>query len=307
MITLSTLRRTVAALFVVFLGTFSVFAVTAKAADEETTVTRSGPASNIGEPTATNTVKDSKGNIVQYGSDAIIYKSPSTLTGKSPAELRSIGRALYMQNCSSCHGIKADGILAEGNPEAYPSLIDLGPAVIDFWISSGRMPAADPTVIQAARKPARLSSLQSLAIAEWVNSLSNAYPYIPVVNTDDANRAEGLNLFALNCAACHTITGGGDALAAGTYAPTLQDSDITATQIATAIRSGPGNMPNYSSSLTDEQVADIVKYVKVDIQNPNNIGGVGMGGLGPVAEGFVALSLGIGILALAAFWVGDRQ
>ncbi|CAB4783989.1 unannotated protein [freshwater metagenome] len=66
-------------------------------------------------------------------------------------------------------------------------------------------------------------------------------------------------------------------------------------------------MPNYSSSLTDEQVADIVKYVKVDIQNPNNIGGAGFGGLGPVAEGFIALSLGIGILALAAFWVGDRQ
>jgi ubiquinol-cytochrome c reductase cytochrome c subunit len=307
MITLSTLRRTVAALFVVFLGTFSVFAVTAKAADKEKTETRSGPASNIGEPTATNTVKDSKGNVAQYGSDAIIYKSPSTLTGKSPAELRSIGRALYMQNCSSCHGIKADGILAEGNPEAYPNLIDLGPAVIDFWISSGRMPAADPNAIQAARKPARLSSLQSLAIAEWVNSLSNAYPYVPVVNTDDANRAEGLNLFALNCAACHTITGGGDALAFGTYAPTLQDSDITATQIATAIRSGPGNMPNYSSSLTDEQVADIVKYVKVDIQNPTNIGGAGFGGLGPVAEGFIALSLGIGILALAAFWVGDRQ
>ena len=66
-------------------------------------------------------------------------------------------------------------------------------------------------------------------------------------------------------------------------------------------------MPNFSSSLTDAQVADIVKYVKVDIQNPNNIGGIGMGGLGPVAEGFVALALGIGILALAAFWVGDRQ
>jgi ubiquinol-cytochrome c reductase cytochrome c subunit len=307
MVTLSTFRRTFAALFVLFLGTFSVFAVTAHAADDEKAGARSGVASNVGEPTATNTVKDSNGNVVQYGSDAITYKSPSAITGKTAAELRSIGRALYMQNCSSCHGVKADGVLAKGNPEAYPSLIDLGPAVIDFWISSGRMPAADPTAIQAPRKQSRLTSMQSLAIAEWVNSLSNAYPYVPVVNTKDASRAEGLNLFALNCAACHTITGGGDALAAGTYAPTLQNSEITATQIATAIRSGPGNMPNFSSSLTDAQVADIVKYVKVDIQNPNNIGGIGMGGLGPVAEGFVALALGIGILALAAFWVGDRQ
>jgi ubiquinol-cytochrome c reductase cytochrome c subunit len=307
MITLSTLRRTMAALFVVFLGTFSLFVVSAHAADDEMAGAKAGAASNIGQPTSTNSVKDANGNVVQYGSDAITYKSPSTITGKTTAELRSIGRALYMQNCSSCHGVKTDGVLAKGNPEAYPSLLNLGPAVIDFWISSGRMPAADPTAIQAARKPSRLSPFQSLAIAEWVNSLSNAYPYVPVVNTHDASQSNGLHLFALNCAACHTITGGGDALAAGTYAPTLQNSAITATQIATAIRSGPGNMPNFSSSLTDAQVADIVKYVKVDIQNPNNIGGVGMGGLGPVAEGFVALALGIGILALAAFWVGDRQ
>lgn len=307
MITLSTLRRSMSALFVLFLGTFSVFAVAAHAASGEMTGARTGPASNIGQPTPTNSVKDANGNVVQYGSDAITYKSPSAITGKTSAELQNIGRALYLQNCSTCHGVKANGVMAKDNPEAYPSLINVGPAVIDFWISSGRMPAANPNEIQAARKTSRISPLQSLAIAEWVNSLSPAYPYVPVVNTKDANAANGFNLFALNCAACHTITGGGDALANGTYAPTLQNSAITTTQIATAIRSGPGNMPNYSSSLTDAQVADIAKYVKTDIQNPNNIGGAGMGGLGPVAEGFVALALGIGILALAAFWVGDRQ
>jgi hypothetical protein len=32
-----------------------------------------------------------------------------------------------------------------------------------------------------------------------------------------------------------------------------------------------------------------------------------MGGLGPVAEGFIALALGIGILMLVSFWVGERQ
>jgi ubiquinol-cytochrome c reductase cytochrome c subunit len=305
--TLSSFRRIIAALFVAFLGTFSVFTVAAHAADDETAGAKAGARSDIGQPTATNAVRDANGKVIKYGTDAITYKSPTQLTGKSAAELQSIGKALYMQNCSSCHGVKADGILTEGNPEAYPSLIDLGPAVIDFWISSGRMPAADPTAIQAARKPSRLSRFQSLAITEWINSLSDAYPYVPVVNTADANRASGLNLFALNCAACHTITGGGDALAAGTWAPSLQNKAITATQIATAIRSGPGNMPNFTTSLTDAQVADIVKYVKTDIQHPNNIGGLGLGGLGPVAEGFVALALGIGILALAAFWVGDRQ
>ena len=295
-------------MFVLCLGTFSIFTSSAHAEDEVgVTSSNVNTKSNIGQPSATNTTRDANGNIVQYGSDAITYQSPSKVTGKTDAELQAIGRALYMENCASCHGLKADGVLAKGNPEAYPSLLGLGPAVIDFWISSGRMPAADPTVIQAARKPSRLSRAQSLAISAWVSSLGDGYPYIPKVNSKDASLSSGLSLFALNCAACHTITGGGDALALGTYAPSLQNSAITATQIAVAIRSGPGNMPNFGSSLTDQQVADIVKYVKSDIQNPNNIGGAGLGGLGPVAEGFVALALGIGILALAAFWVGDRQ
>ena len=180
--TLSSFRRIIAALFVAFLGTFSVFTVAAHAADDETAGAKAGARSDIGQPTATNAVRDANGKVITYGTDAITYKSPTALTGKSAAELQSIGKALYMQNCSSCHGVKADGILSAGNPEAYPSLIDLGPAVIDFWISSGRMPAADPTAIQAARKPSRLSRFQSLAITEWINSLSDAYPYVPVVN-----------------------------------------------------------------------------------------------------------------------------
>jgi ubiquinol-cytochrome c reductase cytochrome c subunit len=59
--------------------------------------------------------------------------------------------------------------------------------------------------------------------------------------------------------------------------------------------------------LSDAQVRDIARYVTQDIQNPQNPGGLGLGGLGPVAEGFIGLALGVGLLMLAAFWVGDRQ
>ena len=74
-----------------------------------------------------------------------------------------------------------------------------------------------------------------------------------------ANLADGASLFALNCAACHTITGAGDALAYGTYAPSLHYA--TTTQVAEAIRTGPGNMPRFTGNLTDSQVRDIVAYV----------------------------------------------
>jgi ubiquinol-cytochrome c reductase cytochrome c subunit len=252
---------------------------------------------NAGTPNSDVVVKKN-GVIVSYGNNAITYNVPSS-------SLATLGKALFMQNCASCHGTEANGVPANGTTGAYPNLVGLGPATIDFWIESGRMPAADPRSVQAPRRVPRLTHDQALAIAAWVNSLSPSYPAIPTVNVKDANVANGAALFALNCAACHTIEGDGDALAMGTFAPSLRN--IPATQVAEAIRTGPANMPRFTGNLSDYQVADIVKYVTTYIQHPQNPGGFGLGGLGPVAEGFVALLLGVGLLALLGYWVGERS
>ena len=252
---------------------------------------------NAGTPNSSVVVKK-HGVVTSYGDSAITYTAPS------PA-LAALGQALYLQNCASCHGTEANGVPAAGTTGAYPNLVGLGPATIDFWIESGRMPAADPRSVQAPRRTPRLTHDQALAVAAWINSLSPGYPYIPTVNVKDANVANGAALFALNCAACHTIEGDGDALARSTFAPSLRN--IPATQVAEAIRTGPGNMPRFTGNLSDFQVADIVKYVTTEIQHPRNPGGFGLGGLGPVAEGFVGLLLGVGLLALVGFWVGERQ
>jgi ubiquinol-cytochrome c reductase cytochrome c subunit len=167
------------------------------------------------------------------------------------------------------------------------------------------MPAADPRAIQANRRAPRLNKKQALEIASWVNSLDPSYPDIPTPHLKDANVSDGAALFALNCAACHTIEGDGDALAQGTYAPSLRN--IPAFEVVEAIRTGPGNMPRFTGNLSDKQVRDVVKYVTTEIQHPQNTGGLGLGGLGPVAEGFVGLLIGVGLLALLGFWVGERQ
>ncbi|NNN09620.1 MAG: c-type cytochrome [Acidimicrobiaceae bacterium] len=254
--------------------------------------------SNAGTPNSTNVTKDSSGNIVSYGNSAITYTAPSSA-------LAALGQSLFLENCASCHGTQANGVPANGTSGAFPNLVGLGPATIDFWIESGRMPAADPRAVQANRRVARLTHEQALAVAAWVNSLGPSYPDIPSPNLASANVSNGAALFALNCAACHTIEGDGDALAAGTYAPSLRN--IPAYQVVEAIRTGPGNMPRFTGNLSDFQVADIVKYVTTEIQHPQNPGGAGLGGLGPVAEGFVGLLLGVGLLALVGFWVGERQ
>ena len=253
---------------------------------------------NAGTPNSSIVKKNTSGVVISYGNSAIIYNAPSSA-------LDGLGEALFMQNCASCHGTQANGVPANGTVGAYPNLVGLGPATIDFWIDSGRMPAANPRVVEAPRRFPRLTPDQALAVAAWVNSLDPSLPDVPTPNLKNANVADGAALFALNCAACHTIEGDGDALANSTFAPSLRD--IPAFQVVEAIRTGPGNMPRFTGNLSDYQVRDIVKYVTTEIQHPDNPGGLGLGGLGPVAEGFVALLLGVGIMALVGFWVGERE
>ena len=67
-------------------------------------------------------------------------------------------------------------------------------------------------------------------------------------------------------------------------------------------------MPHFGPrNLTNQQVADIVNYVTTPIQHPDNQGGLGLGGIGPVAEGFIGLLFGVGGIMLVAFWLGDRK
>jgi ubiquinol-cytochrome c reductase cytochrome c subunit len=169
------------------------------------------------------------------------------------------------------------------------------------------MPLSNPSE-QAVRKAPRFDNQQILEIVAFVNSLAapaEGNVAIPSINLSGANLSNGEDLFVLNCAACHTILGTGDAIAENQYAPSLHQA--TTYQMVEAMRTGPGEMPRFGpGTLTDQQVADIVAYVSGPIQRPDNHGGLGLGGVGPVAEGFIALLIGVGGLMLVAFWLGDR-
>jgi ubiquinol-cytochrome c reductase cytochrome c subunit len=169
------------------------------------------------------------------------------------------------------------------------------------------MPLAEPTA-EPERKPAKFDRSGVLDIVRYVTSLAPSFgnPGIPLgLDISHANVAVGFSLFALNCAPCHTITGAGDALADGIQAPPLHG--VTKTMIWEAVRTGPGNMPRFGpGTLSSSQVDDIVGYVVKDIQHPVSPGGLSLGGVGPVAEGFVGLFVGVGACLLAALWVGDR-
>jgi ubiquinol-cytochrome c reductase cytochrome c subunit len=231
---------------------------------------------NAGNPFLSNSKTCLNGHLITYGNTAITYSNP-------PQSFITAGRLLFAQTCSSCHGNEANGV------------------------GTGRMPATDVKAVEAERKPSRLTPVQALELAAWVNSLDPSVPAVPNPHLGRASQSVGADLFSLNCAACHTIEGSGDALAFGTNAPSLQNRQVTAQQIAEAVRTGPANMPRFSGNLSDAQVADITAYVTEKLQHPQNPGGAALGGVGPVAEGFVALLIGVGGLALICFWIGERS
>jgi ubiquinol-cytochrome c reductase cytochrome c subunit len=214
-----------------------------------------------------------------------------------PSDVQA-GETLFVQNCSSCHGIRA-----EGSGRA-PNLQGVGAATVDLWLSAGWMPLAEPTS-QPEDKPPRFPPDQIRQIVDYVTSLAPGGVPIPSVDLTNANVATGFDLFALNCAGCHTITGAGDMLAGLVRAPSLHG--IAPTQVAEAIMTGPGNMPRFSSAvLSPQQVNDVVAYVVHYLQTPTDPGGLSLGGVGPVAEGFVGLFGGVGACMLIALWIGDR-
>jgi ubiquinol-cytochrome c reductase cytochrome c subunit len=220
-----------------------------------------------------------------------------TDTKPSPTIL-SQGRTLFDENCSSCHGLQGEG------SSFAPNLRGVGAGVPYLWISSGWMPLSNPTA-QPITKPTLFTPEQTTAIAEYVGSFAPGGTPIFDVNLNDTSQSEGLDIFAVNCAGCHTITGAGDAISDGQFAPSLHGVDPA--QVADAVRSGPGNMPRFSTFvISNAQLADLAAYITTVIKHPVDIGGNGLGGVGPVAEGFVGLFIGVGGCVLGALWIGER-
>jgi ubiquinol-cytochrome c reductase cytochrome c subunit len=65
-------------------------------------------------------------------------------------------------------------------------------------------------------------------------------------------------------------------------------------------------MPKFSDrQLTPEEKQDIVAYVKMANETPNQ-GGYGLGGFGPTSEAWAMWLIGIVGIIAAALWIGSR-
>lgn len=207
------------------------------------------------------------------------------------------GKLLFETSCSSCHGI-------DGNGTALgPPLTSSGAAGAHFMLTTGRMPLDDPHR-QPVRKPPAFDEEEIKELTEYVASLGSG-PEIPEVDLRSADLARGQDLYSENCAACHSSAGAGGAVGAGLEAPPL--AEATPTEIAEAIRIGPGAMPVFGeSTLSEEEANSIAKYL-VYLREAPDPGGLGLNRIGPIAEGFVAWMIGVSLLLGVAKWIGEKE
>jgi ubiquinol-cytochrome c reductase cytochrome c subunit len=232
-----------------------------------------------------------------------LVPTPQTAVATTATDSALIGQGqqLYNNTCITCHGANL-----QGEQDRGPALIGVGSAAVYFQVSTGRMPL-DAQSAEAVQKPTKFTPQQIDALGAYIEAHGGG-PQQPTksdAGLAGGNPAQGGQLFRLNCASCHNYTGQGGALSSGKSAPSLQDASPSV--IYTAMLSGPQNMPKFSDrQLTPQEKQDVIAYI-TSVQGGNNDpGGDGLGGLGPVSEGFIAWAVGIAALIGVTLWIGAK-
>ena len=227
-------------------------------------------------------------------------------------------RSVYLSDCAVCHGPDGRGT-ARG-----PVLAGVGRASVDYYLSTGRMPLleqvgrdpvtrqlepnpdiqpGDPQATPTRHQPAYSPEMIS-ALVDYVHDFGSGGPDIPDVHPENGDVTRGGEVYRLQCAACHAWSGDGGALYQR-EAPPLHDA--TARQVAEAVRVGPGHMPGFGPAAVDDADLDaLVAYVGT-LKHPDDRGGTALWHLGPVAEGGVAILVGLALLVLCTRLIGDQS
>ena len=208
---------------------------------------------------------------------------------RAQTDQQAQGQALYEANCSTCHGLQGEGT-ANG-----PSLQNLGPAAVDFMLSTGRMPLANPGD-QPVRAEPKFTPEQTAAIVAYVETIAPGGEPIPTVDPAAGDLARGAEVFLNTCAGCHGAGATGDSVGGGQIAPTINPADPT--QIGEAIRIGPGVMPRFGPETIDQADLDSLAAYLLWIRDHGEDGGLQLGRVGAVAEGLVIVVVGLGLMIL---------
>lgn len=240
-------------------------------------------------------------------SENVPYRPPGVNT---PVTTADAGRVLYDRDCAWCHGSRGEG--TRFGPDLDGPLD--GGAYTHFMLETGRMPLEGPRV-EASRGSPRYTAPEIDGIVAYVKTFGGTGPDVPALDVGAGDLSRGAEIYLDDCAACHASTGAGGALTSGQVVPDLQPaSDLV---VAEAVLVGPG-CPNTSRTcgpgegamprfqLDQGDLDSLVRYVAY-LHRPEDAGGAPIGRIGPVAEGAVALGVGLVVLLIVARWIGTRS
>lgn len=218
--------------------------------------------------------------------------------GGGQSDLVARGLDIYSAQCATCHGAEGRGIA-----DVAPSIQQASPALVDFVIRTGRMPLPDADAPVRRREP-QLTAQQRAAVVAYVRTFGADQPDIPEVEPEAGTLAHGREVYEANCIACHSALGRGISISQLDIAPSLLAASPV--EIAEAVRTGPGVMPVFGDTLSEDDVNSVVLYIEFLKDRPTP-GGVTIGRSGPVTEGFVAWLVGALGLIVAAYLIGEHR
>lgn len=210
--------------------------------------------------------------------------------------------AIYRRDCAVCHGEEGDG-----TPRG-PDLAGSGSALVDYVLRTGRMPIDDPDEDLARSDPA-YDEATTRGLVDYVVGLQDGAvgdgPPIPDVDPEQGDVAVGGEVWRRQCAACHAWSGTGGAML-DRSAPSVHEA--TPLELSEAVRSGPVEMPRFGADVVSSHELDsVAAFVDQELAQAEDSGGWDLGHIGPVAEGGIAVVVGVGLLMVVARVIGGGK
>lgn len=178
------------------------------------------------------------------------------------AHALSVGQSVFGDNCATCHG--AGG----GGTRGYPNLRD------DVWLWGGTLEEIEHTLrvgVRSAHPQTRTSQMPAFGRDGMLSpaQVSDMTEYVVRLSGRPADAAavgRAQQLYADNCAACHTPTGVGDRLVG---APNLTDREWLYGSDRESIRSQIHNgrngvMPTWEGRFSPGVIKALAVYVHVN-------------------------------------------
>lgn len=160
-----------------------------------------------------------------------------------------VGRRLFLNNCSTCHGVTAQGGFG------FPNLTD------SEWIYGKDFDAIQQTILNG--RVAVMPPWEAALGDDGVNNVTEYVLQLSGQEHDAAAAAQGASQYAMFCVACHGAQGEGNQMLG--YPNVNNDIWLYGgdrEQIAFTIRNGRnGNMPAHRDILGDDKTKVLAGYV----------------------------------------------